>query len=74
MLYLNDKMNSKNPILVTDNLIRFPRDILKLNKYAFLTMNIIFVNKIPLLITLIHNINFIATIQFSTQKSRDIDK
>ena len=37
-------------------------------------MHISFLNKIPFLITLIPNIEFTATSQFPTQKSRNICK
>ena len=67
-------MTKKNPILVTDDIIRSPKEILKLDKYVFLTMDIIFVNKIPLLITLSRNIDFTDTSHFPTQKYRDIFK
>ena len=60
-------MNSKNPIRVTEDLIRVPKEFLKLNKYVLLTMDIFFVNNIPFLITLIRNIDFTATSNFPTK-------
>ena len=35
--YLEGKMTRKKPIQVSEDLIRFPKEFLKLNKYVFLT-------------------------------------
>ena len=40
--YLKGKTTRKNPIRVTEDLIRVPKEFLKLNKDVFLTMDIYF--------------------------------
>ena len=72
--YIKWVTTRKKLIQVTEDLIRVPKDSLKLNKYLFLTMNIIFVNKIPFLITLIRNIDLTSTSHLPTQTARDIHK
>ena len=67
-------MTKKKPTQVTDDLIKVPKECLKLNKYVFLIIGIFFMNKIPLFITLSHKIDFIATIHLPTQTARDIFK
>ena len=74
MPYLKGENTRKKPILVTEDLIRVPKDFFKLNKDVFLTMDIFFVNKIPLLIKLSCKIDFTDTSHLRTQKSRDISK
>ena len=67
-------MTKKKPTQVTDDLIKVPKECLKLNKYVFLIMGIFFMNKIPLLIILSCNIDFTATSHLPTKKSRYIFK
>ena len=74
MPYIKWKTTRKNPIQVTEDIIRVPKKSLKPNKGVFLNMDIFFVNKIPFLITLRHKIDFTATSKFTTQTDRDIFK
>ena len=74
MPYLKGKSTRKKPIRVTEDLIRVPKELLKLNRDVFLTMDIFCVNKIPFLITLIRKIEFTATSHFPTQTARYIFK
>ena len=53
---------------------QIPQGILKLNNYVFLTTDIYFVNKKPLLITLSRKIDFTTTSHLPTQKYREIFK
>ena len=57
---------------MTEDIIRVTKEILKLNKDVFLTMDIILVKKIPLLITLIHTIDLTDTSHLPTHKDRDL--
>ena len=68
--YIKGKTTRKKPIQVTEDIIRLPKDFLKLNKYVFLTMDIFLVDNIPFLIKLIRNIDFTATSKSPTQKAR----
>ena len=59
---------------MSEDLIRVTNKILKLQKDVFLTMDIFFVNKISLFLTLSHKIDFTATSHLCTQKARDTFK
>ena len=59
---------------MTEEIIRVPKEFLKLNKDVFLTMDVFFVNKIPFLITLRRKIDFIATSHLPTKTARYIFK
>ena len=59
---------------MSEDLIRVPKEFLKLHKDVFLTMDIFFVKNIPFLITLSRNIDFTYTVHLPTQKDRDIFK
>ena len=71
MPYLKGENTRKKPILVTEDLIRVPKDFFKLNKDVFLTMDIFFVNRILFLITPSRKIDFTARSHPLTQTARD---
>ena len=72
--YLKRETMRNKPIQVTEDFIRVLKEVLKLNKDLFLTMDIFLVNKIPLLITLSHKIDVTDTGHFHTQTARDVFK
>ena len=72
--YLKGYTQRKNPTILYEDLIIVRKECLKLHKYVFLTMDILFVDKIPFLITLSQKIDLTAEIQFSTHKAIDIFK
>ena len=58
--YLKVNITSKKPIPVAGDLVKVLEDIVNLHKDIYLTSDILFVNIIPLFITLSRKICFIA--------------
>ena len=57
---LKGKTTRSKPNTVARDSVKIPMDLLKLHKEVFLTLDIFFVNKIPLLLTLSRKICFTA--------------
>ena len=53
---LKGNTNRKKPIPVAGDLVQVLEDLVKIHKYIYLTADLLFVNGIPLFITLIRNI------------------
>ena len=56
---------------MNEDIIKPPKECLKLNKDVLLSMDTFFVNKVPFLIKFSRKIDFTATSNFPTQKARD---
>ena len=57
---LKGKTTRHKPLPVAMNLVKIPKELLKLHKEVFLTADIFFVNKIPFFLMLSHTIYFTA--------------
>ena len=60
MAALKGKTTRHKPLPVAMNLVKIPKELLKLHKEVFLMADIFFVNKIPFFLTLSHMIYFMA--------------
>ena len=72
--YLKGETNRNNPIRVSEDIIRVPKEFFKLYKDVLLTMDVFFVDNIPFFLTLIRKIDITAVSYLLTYKSRDIFK
>ena len=72
--YLKVKTTRKKPIPVAVNLVQVLEDLVKIHKDIYLTADLLFVNGIPLFITIIRNILFTAFNHLYNRKVETIFK
>ena len=72
--YFKGNITSQKPIPVEGDLVQVPEELVKLHKDIYLTADLLFVNGIPLLITLRRKICFTAVNHLSNRKMKTIFK
>ena len=69
---LKGKTIRSTPTPVSRDFVKIPKEMMKLHKEVYLTMDIFFVNKIPFLLTLSRKICFTAVNHLSSRSTRQI--
>ena len=69
---LKGKTNRKKKISVAEDFIQVPKEIIKLHIYIIMTTDILFVNTIPLFLTLIRKIFFAMVNHLADRKYKTI--